>query len=115
MSQTVAPTPDHAKRHPRQPARSPQPGKDEPASGRSTPEHEGATEEEVGDRTGPAAGYDKEPVQIDPPYRGPTRQAPDGQEPPPTQPSEPDEPAADWPGDPETEPPDPDDPQRSGT
>ena len=112
MSQTVAPTPDHAKRHPRQPA-SPS-DKDGAEPGRS-PEHEGATEEEVGDRTGPAAGYDKEPVQVDPPYRGPARQAPDDQDPPPTQPTEPDEPATDWPGDPETEPPDPNDPQRSGT
>jgi hypothetical protein len=52
----------------------------------------------------------------DPPYRGPSRHAPDGQEPPPThQPNEPGEPATDWPGDPETEPPDPNDPQRSGT
>jgi hypothetical protein len=31
----------------------------------STPEseHEGGTEEEVGDRTGPGAGYDQEPEQ----------------------------------------------------
>ena len=27
------------------------------------PEHEGGTEEQVGDRTGPGAGYDKEPEQ----------------------------------------------------
>jgi hypothetical protein len=26
-------------------------------------EHEGATEDEVGDRTGPGAGYDDEPAQ----------------------------------------------------
>lgn len=26
-------------------------------------EHEGATEDEVGDRTGPGAGYDEEPAQ----------------------------------------------------
>ena len=27
-------------------------------------EHEGATEDEIGDRTGPGAGYDKEPEQV---------------------------------------------------
>jgi hypothetical protein len=31
------------------------------------PEHEGGTEEQVGDRTGPGAGYDKEPEQTDDP------------------------------------------------
>jgi hypothetical protein len=28
-------------------------------------EHEGATEDEIGDRTGPGAGYDDEPAQED--------------------------------------------------
>lgn len=28
------------------------------------PEHEGARDKEVGDRTGPGAGYDKEPEQV---------------------------------------------------
>jgi hypothetical protein len=27
-------------------------------------EHEGATEDNIGDRTGPAAGYDEEPAQV---------------------------------------------------
>jgi len=30
-----------------------------------SPEHEGATEAETGDRTGPGAGYDAEPEQVD--------------------------------------------------
>lgn len=28
------------------------------------PEHEGATDKEIGDRTGPGAGYDDEPEKI---------------------------------------------------
>ena len=32
--------------------------------GATTPPHEGGTESEVGDRTGPGAGYDDEPEQI---------------------------------------------------
>lgn len=27
-------------------------------------DHEGATEDNIGDRTGPAAGYDEEPAQV---------------------------------------------------
>ena len=34
-----------------------------PAERTTTDEHEGATDEQVGDRTGPGAGYDQEPVQ----------------------------------------------------
>jgi len=30
----------------------------------SADEHEGATENDIGDRTGPAAGYDEEPEQV---------------------------------------------------
>lgn len=30
----------------------------------SADEHEGATEDDIGDRTGPAAGYDEEPEQV---------------------------------------------------
>ena len=33
------------------------------AEGQDDPEHEGGTEGQVGDRTGPGAGYDKEPEQ----------------------------------------------------
>ena len=35
-----------------------------PASRRKRVDHEGATEEQTGDRTGPGAGYDKEPEQV---------------------------------------------------
>ena len=43
-------------------------GKPEPTTDRDVEheragEHEGATENEVGDRTGPGVGYDQEPVQ----------------------------------------------------
>ena len=34
-----------------------------PAERTKTDEHEGATDEQVGDRTGPGVGYDQEPVQ----------------------------------------------------
>ncbi|HUR20445.1 MAG TPA: hypothetical protein VMZ90_06525 [Vicinamibacterales bacterium] len=34
-----------------------------PAERTKTDEHEGATDEQVGDRTGPGAGYDQEPAQ----------------------------------------------------
>jgi hypothetical protein len=34
-----------------------------PAERTRTDEHEGATDEQVGDRTGPGVGYDQEPVQ----------------------------------------------------
>ena len=37
-----------------------EPGEAIPEKGEE-PEHEGATDEEIGDRTGPGAGYDKEP------------------------------------------------------
>jgi hypothetical protein len=40
-------------------------------------DHEGGTEEQVGDRTGPGAGYDKEPEQTDDPG-GVTTAAPAG-------------------------------------
>lgn len=47
----------------------------------------------------------------DPPYRGPAKEAPDAQEPPPTR--EPGEPATDWPEEPDGTPRDPDDPVTS--
>ena len=40
-----------------------EPGEAIPDKGES-PEHEGATEEEVGDLTGPGAGFDKEPAKV---------------------------------------------------
>ena len=35
-----------------------------PPQPRPDPDHEGATEDEVGDRTGPGAGYDEEPERV---------------------------------------------------
>ena len=40
-----------------------EPGEATPDKGEA-PEHEGATDEEIGDRTGPGAGYDKEPEKV---------------------------------------------------
>lgn len=40
-----------------------EPGEAIPDKGEA-PEHEGATDEEIGDRTGPGAGYDKEPEKV---------------------------------------------------
>jgi hypothetical protein len=40
-----------------------EPGEAIPDKGEA-PEHEGATEDEVGDRTGPGAGFDDEPAKV---------------------------------------------------
>jgi len=40
------------------------PASPEPDGAVPADEHEGATEQEVGDRTGPGAGYDDEPVKV---------------------------------------------------
>ena len=40
-----------------------EPGEAIPEKGEE-PEHEGATEEEIGDRTGPGAGFDEEPAKV---------------------------------------------------
>ena len=40
-----------------------EPGEAIPDKGEE-PEHEGATEEKVGDRTGPGAGFDGEPAKV---------------------------------------------------
>lgn len=49
---------------PRSPDRpKPAPPESGPADDPSAEEREGATEREVGDRTGPGAGYDNEPEQ----------------------------------------------------
>lgn len=40
-----------------------EPGEAIPDKGEA-PEHEGATEDEVGDLTGPGAGFDKEPEKV---------------------------------------------------
>jgi hypothetical protein len=61
-----------ATNHPNVPARRPDDGdhgtdRRQPARTRdrepATADHEGATDEVTGDRTGPGAGYDDEPVQ----------------------------------------------------
>jgi hypothetical protein len=39
------------------------PAPDNPAERTTTDEHEGATDEQVGDTTGPGVGYDQEPAQ----------------------------------------------------
>jgi hypothetical protein len=41
-----------------------EPGEAIPEKGEQ-PEHEGATEEEVGDRKGPGPGFDEEPAKVD--------------------------------------------------
>jgi hypothetical protein len=64
MSLLAMPTPDDLKRDRRQPTGQPRPRKSPPDPGGSTGDHEGATEDEVSDRTGPAVGYDKEPEQV---------------------------------------------------
>ncbi len=55
--------PDRASRGPRPPQATPQPGTASNQSEANPSEHEGAAETEVGDRTGPGAGYDDEPEQ----------------------------------------------------
>ena len=40
-----------------------EPGEPVPDKGEA-PEHEGATDEDVGDRTGPGAGFDEEPEKV---------------------------------------------------
>ena len=40
-----------------------EPGEAVPDKGEE-PEHEGATEEKIGDRTGPGAGFDDEPAKV---------------------------------------------------
>lgn len=50
--------PDRASRRPRPPQPTPR-----PPSEANPSEHEGAAETEVGDRTGPGAGFDDEPEQ----------------------------------------------------
>ena len=40
-----------------------EPGEAIPDKGEE-PEHEGATEEKIGDRTGPGAGFDDEPAKV---------------------------------------------------
>jgi hypothetical protein len=40
-----------------------EPGEPVPDKGEA-PEHEGATDEEIGDRTGPGAGFDEEPAKV---------------------------------------------------
>lgn len=54
-----AATPD---RPARRPSSSPHPAAPHPSEA-NPPEHEGAAETEIGDRTGPGAGYDDEPEQ----------------------------------------------------
>ena len=45
------------------PSRNTPPDPDSPERTPTTDEHEGATDEQVGDTTGPGVGYDQEPVQ----------------------------------------------------
>jgi hypothetical protein len=61
----MSPTPRTDRRSspsPARPARRKAPAGD-PADRTKTDEHEGATDEQVGDTTGPGVGYDQEPEQ----------------------------------------------------
>jgi hypothetical protein len=67
--QVVRPTPNEKDKYEKKevdrniPDKPREPGEAIPDTGEA-PEHEGATEDEVGDITGPGAGFDKEPEKV---------------------------------------------------